>query len=170
MFIGAVGYTLGNLKEHPRIALLHFPRSFTFRGVFVAFRCWAIRVHNVFTTASGCLSVSAVDGGYSSWTPWSECSVTCGGGEQTRTRECTNPSPVGSGKDCEHLGPHEQSQKCNPQKCRECIDHYQNERITTAIALGIVWRDRIQSIINQASKNAAAVELLCTWLHKQPQS
>ena len=41
-------------------------------------------------------------------------------------------------------------------------------RITTTVALGIVWRDRIQSIY-QASKNVAVVQLLCSWLHKQPQ-
>ena len=70
------------------------------------------------------LSLStAVDGGYTDWTPWSECSVTCGGGEQTRTRECTNPSPVGDGKDCEHLGPNKESQKCNIQKCRKSVGH-----------------------------------------------
>ena len=36
---------------------------------------------------------SSVDGGYSPFTNWSDCTETCGGGEQIRTRTCTNPPP-----------------------------------------------------------------------------
>ena len=49
-----------------------------------------------------------VDGG---WSDWSQCSVSCGGGTQTRT--CTNPSPANGGADC--VGP--SSQACNTQSC-----------------------------------------------------
>ena len=53
-------------------------------------------------------------------------------------------------------------------------------RITSAMALVIIGRDKIRSInqsihpsihqsIHQSSKNAAAAQVLCTWLHKQPQ-
>ena len=41
-------------------------------------------------------------------------------------------------------------------------------RITTAMTLGIVWTGFNQSV-HQSSKNAAAVQFLCTWRHKQPQ-
>lgn len=32
-----------------------------------------------------------IDGGWSSWTEWSECSRSCGGGVITRERECSRP-------------------------------------------------------------------------------
>lgn len=43
----------------------------------------------------------AVDGGFTSWTEWSECSETCGSnGIKMRMRVCTNPPPSNGGQDC----------------------------------------------------------------------
>ncbi|XP_069842794.1 properdin-like isoform X4 [Dendropsophus ebraccatus] len=39
-------------------------------------------------------------GGWSDWTPWSECSVTCSVGQRQRTRQCNNPPPSCNGE-CE---------------------------------------------------------------------
>ena len=39
-------------------------------------------------------------GQWSRWTGYSACSVTCGGGEQQKTRLCDNPPPYGGGADC----------------------------------------------------------------------
>lgn len=58
-----------------------------------------------------------VDGGYSEWTKFSECSVSCGGGKQERTRECTNPKPENGGHDCEELGPSSATKECNTAAC-----------------------------------------------------
>jgi len=49
-----------------------------------------------------------VDGG---WSGWSSCSVTCGGG--TQTRSCSNPALSCGGNPCD--GP--SSQSCNTQEC-----------------------------------------------------
>ncbi|XP_078367511.1 coadhesin-like isoform X2 [Oculina patagonica] len=59
----------------------------------------------------------SVDGGYSSWGPYGDCSKTCGGGVQTRDRTCTNPPPANGGKDCSELGPSSSTRKCNEKPC-----------------------------------------------------
>ena len=56
-----------------------------------------------------------VDGGWSEFGEWSECSATCGGGIQSRTRSCTNPVRAHGGTDCEGVG--KENQSCNTQKC-----------------------------------------------------
>ena len=52
-----------------------------------------------------------MNGGWTTWGDWSKCSVTCGGGTQTRSRSCTNPPATHGGKPC--MGPKEMFQECN---------------------------------------------------------
>lgn len=61
----------------------------------------------------------AIDGNYTAWSKWSECSVTCGRGSRNRSRECINPSPQYGGKDCNVLGPANDIQECNKSACRK---------------------------------------------------
>ncbi len=57
----------------------------------------------------------SVDGSWSCWSPWSKCSVTCGGGHYMRTRTCNNPPPAYGGDIC--LGLHTEEALCNIQPC-----------------------------------------------------
>ena len=61
-----------------------------------------------------------INGGYTSWSVWSDCSVTCGGGFRTRSRNCTNPEPLGGGKNCDDIGPAEEQEDCNLPECEQC--------------------------------------------------
>ena len=61
---------------------------------------------------------SAVDGGYSNWTKWSDCSAICGDGVLTRSRQCNNPKSSGPhAKDCSVLGPSQETKKCYIKPC-----------------------------------------------------
>ena len=58
-----------------------------------------------------------VNGGYSSWSSYSKCSKTCGGGVKTRFRYCRNPYPRYGGKSCSRLGPSSKTARCNTHTC-----------------------------------------------------
>ena len=56
-----------------------------------------------------------IDGQWCNWSPFSDCSVPCGGGEMTRLRFCNNPAPENGGANCE--GPNEETEKCGEEAC-----------------------------------------------------
>lgn len=57
----------------------------------------------------------SVDGGWGQWSDWTKCSKSCGGGVQSRRRECDSPSPDGRGSYCEGLGT--EVVTCNTAHC-----------------------------------------------------
>ena len=61
----------------------------------------------------------AEDGGYSDWSDWSTCDVTCGGGLMQRYRSCNSPAPSNGGRDCAAigLGASMESKACNIMSC-----------------------------------------------------
>uniref|UniRef100_A0A8C3YS46 Hemicentin-1 n=1 Tax=Catagonus wagneri TaxID=51154 RepID=A0A8C3YS46_9CETA len=56
-----------------------------------------------------------VHGGFSQWSAWRSCSVTCGKGIQKRSRLCNNPSPANGGKPCQ--GSDSEMRNCQPKLC-----------------------------------------------------
>ncbi|KAL9889384.1 ADAM metallopeptidase with thrombospondin type 1 motif A isoform 2-T2 [Glossina fuscipes fuscipes] len=56
-----------------------------------------------------------INGGWGSWTPFTPCSLTCGGGVQESQRECNNPLPKNGGKYC--TGARKKYRSCNTQNC-----------------------------------------------------
>lgn len=56
-----------------------------------------------------------VDGGWGQWSPWSKCSLPCGGGIQASHRNCDTPVPSNYGKYC--TGHRVRYKSCNTQNC-----------------------------------------------------
>ena len=57
-------------------------------------------------------------GSWGEWGEWNDCTVTCGGGSQERTRVCDNPQPSHGGDHCNvdgSLGIH--TKLCNKSPC-----------------------------------------------------
>ena len=56
-----------------------------------------------------------VDGGWGEYSDWSSCTVTCGGGTQSRSRSCSNPLPAYGGKGCS--GETTENKLCGSENC-----------------------------------------------------
>uniref|UniRef100_A0A8D2L3M7 SCO-spondin n=1 Tax=Varanus komodoensis TaxID=61221 RepID=A0A8D2L3M7_VARKO len=61
------------------------------------------------------LQPCARSGGWGAWSPWTGCTVSCGGGMRSRTRACDSPAPQGGGDYCE--GPPTQVEACGLDPC-----------------------------------------------------
>ena len=49
---------------------------------------------------NNCLVIFVVNGGWSEWSTWTNCSAACGNGTQNATRTCDNPAPAHNGQQC----------------------------------------------------------------------
>lgn len=65
-----------------------------------------------------CDNPNKVDGNWGRWTPYSDCSVTCGGGVQQRTRACDSPAPSNGGQPC--IGIDTETRPCAEWACPDC--------------------------------------------------
>ncbi|GAB6028482.1 ADAM metallopeptidase with thrombospondin type 1 motif, variant 2 [Chamberlinius hualienensis] len=64
-------------------------------------------------------------GKWGNWGSFGACSRKCGGGVQFRSRKCNNPSPTHGGRYC--VGPREDFQLCNQNKCPETKDYREEQ-------------------------------------------
>ncbi|XP_072186520.1 SCO-spondin [Excalfactoria chinensis] len=77
---------------------------------------WCPGILSAFVQRRFCnLQACKVDGAWSTWSPWSRCDRTCGGGRAVRTRSCTRPPPKNGGQRCP--GERHQLLLCNAQPC-----------------------------------------------------
>nr|XP_022308447.1 sushi, von Willebrand factor type A, EGF and pentraxin domain-containing protein 1-like isoform X3 [Crassostrea virginica] len=63
--------------------------------------------------------VQIVNGEWSPWTSFSECSASCAGGIKTRSRQCNSPAPDPDGRPCDANGANE-TIVCNTEDCPTC--------------------------------------------------
>ena len=75
------------------------------------------------------LLFTSVDGGWGQWSGFGECTVLCGGGIRTRTRECDDPSNANGGLEC--VGESINFENCNQQSCGENSKQINNNKLVT---------------------------------------
>ncbi|XP_048736999.2 sushi, von Willebrand factor type A, EGF and pentraxin domain-containing protein 1-like isoform X2 [Ostrea edulis] len=63
--------------------------------------------------------IQIVDGGWSAWSSYSECSASCGVGVKSRSRQCNSPVPDPDGTPCDPAGTTE-TVSCNTDTCPSC--------------------------------------------------
>lgn len=95
-------------------------------------------IYEVVTTK---ITNNEIDGGWSTWSDWTACSVTCGEGEQARERVCNNPEPTSGGEPCKGTGT--EAKICNNGKCAAIADstgHLECEKRIKGLYLAILHR------------------------------
>lgn len=103
------------------LRLCHATQILAVSNMIVLHNFVYLKSHNIYCQMddSGSVHFSAIDGNYTEWTEWSDCTATCGGGSKTRIRTCTNPPPQHGGNNCVELGPDAETVKCSRDPCRE---------------------------------------------------
>ena len=85
-----------------------------------------------------------VDGGFTSWSEFEDCTVSCGGGVMRRVRRCSDPEPQFGGKDCE--GDTEETRTCNEEIPCPIDGGFSDWSDFTACSVtcgvGVQWRNR----------------------------
>ena len=83
-----------------------------------------VKENSIISMQSFHLLFYPVDGGFGEWGDWSECSLTCGIGMQSRERKCDSPKPQNGGKPCDGTKDMYVNRKyCRKRKCSG-TDHF----------------------------------------------
>ncbi|XP_072038328.1 uncharacterized protein [Amphiura filiformis] len=104
-------------------------------------------------TRSGDVKECPVDGNWSPWSVWGDCSVTCGQGSKVRSRTCSHPLPSNGGRDCD--GQANKVTGC--RKVRACANNGSDTEMT-ALA-------RASEFLHPYHEEDPELERACLWSH-----
>ena len=82
------------------IVIIEKGRNIDCSTVLLYYDKWSKHVVYGYLSNVFAYNIVVVDGGWSEWNSWSNCTKAVGG-IQTRKRECTNPEPAYGGKHCD---------------------------------------------------------------------
>ncbi|KAL4217214.1 Hemicentin-1 [Mactra antiquata] len=85
-----------------------------------------------------------IDGDWSPWSDFTNCTVICGQGYSRRSRLCTNPPPSGGGADC--AGDSEERQICTASQCPKDIHICDNSVASQYICTNDTEIDGIETL------------------------
>ena len=118
----------------------------------------AVAVQCSLTALTKSLALLLVHGNYSDWSEFRACSVSCGGGNATRYRTCTNPRPLFGGRNCSRFGANMETIPCNvlqcPSKSRDIIFSALNSKLIWLANLPDVKRRMYQRKVDVNMWNA----------------
>ena len=103
-----------------------------------------------------CVLYCLVDGEWSDWGPWSDCTRSCGAGIRARNRECNNPAPQHGGNYC--AGFEGELEGCNTQPCpgKPHIIHIKWFDVSSITYIGLCFNDmQKESTLGLVAKNVA---------------
>ncbi|XP_052097131.1 uncharacterized protein LOC127732114 isoform X8 [Mytilus californianus] len=99
-----------------------------------------IRLFNIALTILFILSTSVAGNGvWSKWSDYSTCSVTCGGGVQTKSRMCSNRAPNENGHNCS--GNNVDERICNTQNCSNPFTKHYMEKETAYLKCSVEFKE-----------------------------
>jgi len=74
---------------------------------------------------------SSVDGGWSAWSTWTDCSSSCGMGNTSRSRQCSQPTPQNSGIPCLGASVEEHNCEISSENCLASLKNF--EKMESAV-------------------------------------
>nr|XP_015827622.2 A disintegrin and metalloproteinase with thrombospondin motifs 13 [Nothobranchius furzeri] len=84
-----------------------------------------------------------VNGSWSSWSEFSSCSRTCGGGVTLRARQCNNPRPAFGGNDCD--GSDIEAELCHQQPCEDTQQDFMAEQCSQTDSIPLYLQPKMAS-------------------------